>query len=208
MRKSLIDYKVWIFDLDGTLYYQLPVRIEMALRLILYYMFRPFKICELLMLRQYRKLREKPTNADNFHQLQIAEMSSRYKMSTDEVSKIIDYWLIKRPLPVIRRWQREKVLSTIKFYQSQGIKIIVYSDYPVADKLQALNLQADYKFYSNDNLIKCMKPNPQGLLNIIKHLKLNLQDILYVGDRDDKDGKCAKQVGVDYLDINEFERLI
>ena len=208
MRKKYYEYKVWIFDLDGTLYKQLPVRVEMAMRLIMHYMIRPFKLRELLMLRQYRKMREKPANDSNFHQQQIQEMSQRYNMSTDEVSRVIDYWLIKRPLNVLKRWQRAKVLSTIRKHQTQGTTIIVYSDYPVADKLHALNLQADYEFWSNDDLIKCMKPNPQGLQNIIKHLKLNPQDILYVGDRNDKDGKCSESVGIDYLDINEFEKLI
>ena len=208
--EKLLKYKVWIFDLDGTLYNQTPVRIEMALQLIAYYICRPFKIRELLMLRQYRKIREKLYNAENpnFHQLQIKEMSRRYNMNVEKVMKIIDYWLINRPLSVIRRWRRSKVLSAIKLYQARGIEIIVYSDYPVSDKLKALNVQPNYSYWSNDELIRCMKPNPKGLRNIIKQFNLTPQEFLYIGDRDDRDGQCARQVGIDYLDINDFEKFV
>ena len=34
-------YNAYIFDLDGTLYHQLPVRMYMLLRLILHYFLRP-----------------------------------------------------------------------------------------------------------------------------------------------------------------------
>lgn len=208
--KNIFDYKIWIFDLDGTLYHQLPVRLEMALRLIFYYAIRPHRLKELFMLKDYRNLREKRFKAEeeNFQELQIELMAQKYKMDSSTVEKIIDRWLIKNPLKVIKRWQRKKMLSTIKTQQSQGKTIIIYSDYPVAEKLQALDLNADYKFWSNDEIINCMKPNSKGLKNIIESLKLNCKEILYVGDRDDRDKICAEGANVDYLDVNEFEKII
>lgn len=206
--KNLSDYKTWIFDLDGTLYHQKPVRIEMALRLLFHYLIRPFKFRELLMLRDYRLLREQRFKAEetDFQKSQIAEIAQRYNTNTAAVEKIVDFWLIQKPLKILKRWCRDKVLSAIKTQQAKGTTIIVYSDYPVAEKLQALELQPNYSFWSSDNLIRCMKPDSKGLKNILKHLKLNPAEVLYVGDRDDRDGLCASGAGVDYLDINNFEK--
>ena len=35
--KKIFDYKAWVLDFDGTLFYQLPMRVFMAAWLVLYY---------------------------------------------------------------------------------------------------------------------------------------------------------------------------
>ena len=47
-----------IFDVDGTLYHQRPVRIRMACRLAGFFLLHPLRIRELLGIRHFRKLRE------------------------------------------------------------------------------------------------------------------------------------------------------
>ena len=195
----LNDYKVWIFDLDGTLYRQLPLRLEMAAKLLVYYGSHPWRLKELFLIREYRQAREKffLPDEENFERLR-----SKYGL---EPSKVIRDWLIERALTAVKRWRREKILAAIEKHRREGGMVIVYSDYPVEEKLKAMGLTVDRGYWSGDPLIDCLKPDPRGLNNVIERLKLDRGEILYVGDRDDRDGECARRAGVAYLDVHAFE---
>ena len=207
--KNFFGYKAWIFDFDGTLFNNLPVRIFMAIWLIIYYLPRPLKWKELFILRDYRRLREKlfAAEAENCHELQLKNLSERYKVSTQEIWNIINLWTIEKPKFLIKKFQRKKLIAAIKKFQAEGKIIVIYSDNPVAEKVKALDFVPNFYFWSDDDLIKCMKPNPQGLNNIVKFLKLDREEILYIGDRDDRDGACAKNAGVNYCDVKEFIKI-
>ena len=201
-------YKAWILDFDGTLSYQIPVRIFMALWLAGYYFFRPWRLKEIFILRDWRRLREERFCADkkNFRELQLKEISRRYKISVKSVEKILNSWLIERPQKILRFCVRRKLLDAAKFYQSHGVKMIVYSDNPVKEKLSAIDFFPDASFSADE--IFCMKPDVHGLKKILAEFKLNPADVLYIGDRDDRDGICARRAGVNYLDVKNFEKFI
>ena len=200
------NYKAWILDFDGTLYFQKPVQIFMALWLIAHYIFRPTRLKEIFILRDWRRLREQRFCADkeNFRELQLAELSRRYDLPKDAIEKILRRWLIERPLKILRRFVRKKLLSAVKRQQSLGVKMIVYSDNPVTEKLAAINFSADASFSADDDLIRCMKPDVHGLKKILSLENLKPAEVLYIGDRDDRDGICARLAGVDYLDVKNF----
>ncbi len=208
--KNFFDYKAWILDFDGTLFYQLPMRICMAAWLVLYYLPRPHRWKEIFMLREYRRLREKLFAADskNSHQLQLENLSLRYNMSVQKILAVIQYWMTEKPKFFIKIFQRKKLIAAIQSAKLRGITIVIYSDNPVAEKIQALDFVPNFTFWSDDDLIKCMKPNADGLKNIVKLLNLNREEILYIGDRDDRDGLCAKNAGVDYCDVKKFVNLL
>ena len=194
-----MTHRAWIFDLDGTLYRQLPVRLEMAIKLGLHYAFRPWRLNELLLLREFRAARETlQSDSENFSRLRL-----KYDLPAEE---IFNEWMIDRALPSVRRWRRQKVLAAIEKHMSEGGIAIVYSDYPVAEKLQALGLRPTHAYWSGDPIVDCLKPDARGLNNIIAELGLDRAEILYVGDRDDRDGECARRAGVAYLDIDDFAR--
>lgn len=197
---KLKEYRTWLFDLDGTLYSQTPLRIEMAARLLIYYFSRPWQLSELLLIREYRATREKFFLADEEN---FARLERKYKLPAE---KIINEWMIDRALPAVRRWRREKILRAIDEHRRAGGLTIVYSDYPVEEKLRAMSLTVDHGYWSGDPIIGCLKPEARGLNNVIERLGLLRAEILYVGDRDDRDGECARRAGVAYLDVKEFER--
>ena len=204
-----MKYKLIIADFDGTLYYQLPVRILMALWLILYYAVFPLRIKELFFLRDFRRLQEKRfgTGTKNFYNAQIQEAAKLYNLNHDKAELLINLWLIRRPLRIIKLFRRRRLLSWLKSHQKSGVKIIIYSDNPVKEKINAINFIPDYAFWSCDEIINCMKPDSHGLLNIIKFLAVNKREVLYIGDRFDRDGLCAKSAGIDYIDVKNFKFL-
>ena len=200
------NYKAWILDFDGTLYFQKPVQILMALWLIAYYLFRPTRLKEIFVLRDWRRLREERFRADekNFRELQLEELSRRYDLPRDAVEKILRRWLIERPLKFLRFFVRKKILDAAKSRQRLGVKMIVYSDNPVNEKLAAINFFPDASFSADDDLIRCMKPDARGLKKILSLENLKPAEVLYIGDRDDRDGICARKAEVDYLDVKNF----
>ena len=77
--------------------------------------------------------------------------------------------------------------------------------------MEYLKLNADIEAASTDTEINAFKPDPKGLLFISNKLNMELKDCLFIGDREDTDGICAKNAGMDYLIIDKkgkiFEEL-
>ena len=198
------NYKAWVLDFDGTLTKSLRVKFFMALWLAGYYFLRPARLKEIFILRDWRRLREERFCADkkNFYELQLAEVSRRYNLPATAVEKILRAWLIERPLKILRFCTRKKLLDAAKAQQLRGVKMIVYSDNPVREKLRAIDFAPDAAFSADE--IFCMKPDAHGLKKILATFKLKPAEILYIGDRDDRDGICAKTAGTDYLNVKNF----
>jgi len=180
MQKELCEYRLVILDMDGTLYYQFPLRFFMFIELTFYYFVHIRKMAELFTLRRYRKNYESGI--------------------LEKETPIIEYWMQEKPLRYITLFRDGKLLRLIRQLQEQGAKIAVYSDYPVQKKIEALSgLTADYSFCATDTAIQCLKPDAQGLKNILRITGETAENSLFIGDRYEKDGKCAENAGVDYI---------
>lgn len=185
LKKNIFDYDVFIFDMDGTLYFQLPVRICMAIEIFMYYFFRPHKYKDLLNLIRFRKSYERGL---------LLPMNSN-----------IHNWMHVKPLKYIRKFRDRKLLDFIEKIQNLGKTIIVYSDYPLDEKLKALTeFNPNMKFCASDNEIQCLKPDTKGLQNIVKIFAKPIDEFIFIGDRYEKDGICAQNAGMDYIILNKF----
>lgn len=160
------------------------------------------------MLRKYRRLREEcfGVECEDFGSVQIDEAARICGVDSGTAREVVEEWMIRRPLGLVRRFRRKGLLEAMRGLQEKGKTIIVYSDYPVKEKLNAMNFTPDYGFWSGDELIRCMKPDCSGLVRVLDSLELGRECVLYVGDRDDRDGLCAKAAGVSYMDVKEFMR--
>jgi HAD superfamily hydrolase (TIGR01549 family) len=202
LRQNLSEYKVILLDMDGTLYYQFPLRICMAFTLLGYYVLRPTKIKELLILRAFRRLRESDrlTDCENFEQKQYEILSTRFKVSHEQVENIIYRWMQEKPLKYVRIFRDKKLLRQMQRLRNSGIKLVLYSDYPVEKKLQVLYpFGVDYSFCASDAEINCLKPDSKGIRKIIEILNEPVGNMVFIGDRYEKDGQCAENVGMDYI---------
>jgi HAD superfamily hydrolase (TIGR01549 family) len=180
LHKKLHEYRAIILDMDGTLYYHFPLKICMAFELLCYYALHIRRFRDLITLILFRKSRESGVlNAGN---------------------AIVDYWMHEKPLAYIHLFRDKKLLALTREFRHRGAKIVVYSDYPAVKKIEALHpFQADFVFHAADAAIQCLKPNVKGLQHILSVIKEPSADTVFIGDRYEKDGKCAKALGMDYV---------
>lgn len=196
--------KAMILDLDGTLYFQSGVQIIMGLRLLLYYIFHFWSFNEFLAILHYRKIREQ--RVEGIVEKQFIIAAEKYNISVEKMALLIDEWLFKKPLcllPLFKDYRLAKIIDNCK---RQGRKIIIFSDYPTEDKLKALNINYDRSYDSTHSSIRVLKPDPRGLYFIMKENGLEKEEILFIGDRDSKDGACARNCKVDYVILPKFCR--
>lgn len=198
---NLNKYTTYIFDVDGTLYYKRPLQLEMAFRLMLYYATHFYKIKELFLLKEYRELREQEdiTSDTGFEEMIRQRLSRKYKMQREIVDDVIDMWIMKNPLSLIKKYRDKTLLSWIQKLQGENKKVYVYSDYPVVDKLSAMELTVDAMYWPDGKHIHTLKPEPSGLNYILQENNVERSEAVFIGDRYKKDGMCAKSAGIDFL---------
>jgi len=197
-----MKYDAIILDLDGTLYFQKPVQLCMIMSVLIFCITHPFMWKEIFLVRDYRKLYECGIG----HLERCFSLARQYHLHTSRVEEIIQKWMVKSPLPFVRKFRDKHLLSLLENYRKLGVKYIVYSDYPVADKLEVLGFVPDAA-YSADS-VGCLKPSPDGLLHILKENRFLASNCLFIGDKFEKDGKCAESIGMDYyiLPQSKFKR--
>lgn len=185
-----------ICDLDGTLYRQRPVRIRMLLKLLQYYTVHIWKWRELYGIYLFRKMREKEHFKELSFLQQLQQTGKKAHMETDKLRAAVQTWMFDVPLALIVHYQNEGLISYLKEQQEKGVQLIIYSDYPVEQKLECLNIQADDIFYPGMNGIDSMKPSKRAMDTILHTVGISPEKMIFIGDREDKDGKSAELVGM------------
>lgn len=218
MKKMINDYKLIIFDMDGTLYFQRPLQIHMALKMVLSCL-KPGGLSEVMTVLKFRKLREHwDTLADkdtisqtdvNMDNAQYAHLSAQTGIPTETIAKAVQKWIYDEPLNIICNYRDHALFEIIKKYHLSEKQVVIYSDYPAIDKRDALKLPAIPCFYGGQKEISCMKPDPKGLTYIMSVYGItDPSEVLMVGDRQSKDGHAAISADTDYLILkkHKFQR--
>ena len=197
------DFGGFIFDVDGTLYSQKKVRRVMFLRLCVYYALRPFlwkELCALALFRRLREVRELRKNVDEL----CGEVSRRLNMSELAVCRTVRFWMFENPLDLLLKYRYDTVFEFMKRAHSAGKKIIIYSDYPAAEKLAAMRIPYDLLFVSGENGISEQKPSAEAMRKILDASGLAADKLFYIGDRDDRDKASAELAHIAYCHIADF----
>lgn len=190
--------KIYIFDVDGTLYSQKKMHYMMLKKLMGYYIMHPFHVRDLLTIYSFRKNRE----LDEYKKMSVRELADHMGKGCFEV---IDKWLFTVPLEIIKKCAYSELIDFI-CKDREAKKIVIYSDYPAIDKLKALGIEADLVVTADDSQIHELKPSKKAMEYIISQMGGDIADYVYIGDRDSKDGESARSVGIRYIDINDFRR--
>lgn len=190
-----------IFDVDGTLYNKRKLQAMMFLELCGYLFQNKYAFRDIKIISQFRKVREQLASdeTDNVLQQQIIIPANDLSLSPQVVSAVIDEWIYRRPLKYMFACRFPKVDTFFNVLKRRGIKIGIFSDYPVENKLSSLGLCADAICYSLESGLGKLKPHTLGLETIVKRLSLDKSDCLFIGDRESRDGTCAHRFGMPFL---------
>lgn len=199
---DLEKYDLYVFDVDGTLYFQNKLRLIMATRLIKYYLFHLNRIKDLFIIKDFRSLRDKAENTDNLYEL----TAKNNKVSVERVREVITNWIYNNPLDAVKKSRDVRLIEIIKTLQSNNKTVAIWSDYAAKDKLKALSIDCKYVYTAEDERVSELKPSPKGLKLIMEDLSIEPSKTLMVGDRMVKDGEAAKAANVDYLILSKSAR--
>jgi putative hydrolase of the HAD superfamily len=187
-----------VFDVDGTLYEQRPLRLRMARDLLLHVL-RSGSLRELRLLNAYRTVREclAEQEADDFECLLLAQTAQRAGLAPATVATLVNEWLEQRPLRYLPAYRCDGVEELFQRLRARGKRIAVLSDYPAQAKLQAMGLVADIIVCATD--VGILKPHPRGLQHVMEVAGVTAATTLMIGDRVDRDGAAARRSGVHAL---------
>jgi HAD superfamily hydrolase (TIGR01549 family) len=194
-----------LFDLDGTLYHQPPLRLLMAAELGFrpWLRRRPTDVPRLWRaLRVFRTVREElrsHTPGDgSLEERQYAVAASRAGVPADFMREAVREWIFERPLPYVHAARRRDARATFEQLRAEGVSVGVFSDYPVRDKLVALGLDdlVSLELCATDAAVNAFKPHPRGYLAACERWQVTPSDVVYVGDRADVDAAGAAAAGM------------
>jgi FMN phosphatase YigB (HAD superfamily) len=204
MTAATVDWRrvrAVVFDVDGTLYDQRALRLRMAGEIVGRCLLRPATLREARVLRTFRRVREELADeeAAGIGRLQYARAATRLRLPAERVEEVVADWILERPLRHVAACRRAGVRRLFAALRDSGRRIGVWSDYPAAAKLQAMDLDADAVVSAVDPEVDRMKPHPTGLARVLELLAVSPAEALMIGDRDERDGECARRLGCPYL---------
>lgn len=214
-----------LFDVDGTLYLQRPLRRLMAAELARAALAHPLQAPALWRgLSAYRYAQERLRgHADANAARQLALAASTCGMDATKLGAIVDEWMNDRPLKHLMQCRAEGLVDLLEFLDAKRVRLGILSDYPAQRKIDALGIGHYFSLVlcGGDPEIGAFKPSPRGFLAACAQWQLAPSDVLYIGDRADADaaGAAAARMpavlvtqaqirpSIGTLAVSSFERL-
>ena len=165
--KRLEEYRLILFDMDGTLYYKRPMQIRMAGKLLLNVCTNRKGLCVLAIVLRFRRLREHWDVKADVDEKLYRMLAEQMKRDTEEIKRVIEKWIHHVPLQVIAKSRDAKLIDKMQHLRQQGVMVAVYSDYPVEAKQEVLGIADVDGFYGGQKEIGCLKPAPDGIYFIM-----------------------------------------
>lgn len=190
-----------IFDIDGTLYHQPPVRRGMALKLVGHLLRHPGDARLFQALMKYRSLRETELGRTLSEKEQIERIADLCSVDVGHLAAFIQRWMFEEPLSLIVKHANVDVIAAITSAGEHGAVLAAYSDYRADEKLQALGIRPDFVFYPGHGILDELKPSPAAMKDIVLRMEIDPRSIVYYGDRPEKDGASASFESIRYINV-------
>jgi FMN phosphatase YigB (HAD superfamily) len=191
-----------VFDVDGTLYRQGPLRRAILRRLLMHIAARPAgSVRTFRALTAYRRAQEILRGVRVDGPLESAQLNLACKLSgntPEVVATIVERWMHEEPLRLLERFVEPALRTLLSTARSHGLRLAALSDYPAAAKLEAMRLTEFFEVVvtAQHPAVNCFKPDPTGLALVLSQLGVKADQALYVGDRSDVDARVASAAGV------------
>jgi len=194
-----------LFDVDGTLYHQPPLRVLMAgeLGTAPWVRHAPWNVPRLWrMLSVFRDVREElralGRSDEPLARLQYTKAAERAEVPVGDMEDAVGEWIYKRPLKYLPRVVRGGMADVLSALDARGLRVGAFSDYPVAEKLQAMGLRStmSLEIDATSETVNAFKPHPRGLEVACQQWGVAPGDVLYVGDRAEVDARGAAALGM------------
>ena len=195
-------YDLYVFDVDGTLYYQNKLRLIMGKRLLMYYLLHPLKFKDLIIIKNFRSLRENAKDTNGLFDI----TAKKCNVSVSRVNEVTKKWIYEDPIDALIASKDDTLLAIIDKLKANGKTVAIWSDYEADDKLKALQLSTDYVYTAEQERVGELKPSPKGLKLIMSDLRVAKDKTIMIGDRMVKDGEAAKKAGCDYLILSKSKK--
>lgn len=204
-----MSYRAICFDIDGTLY---PVR-TMNRRLLRLSLGHPlFAMRYMRQRKEFRRWQATFTRSIPFRWREAMILQNgtgeepsepfdqrTYQRTYDRLSRLVY-------LPLERLYRETKtfdgVRETFLAIKNNGLKIGVFSDFPLFHKLESMDLADLVDFAASSDDAGYLKPDAHCLEYLLYNLRLGPKDVLYVGDSYSKDVKGAAAAGIDAVLVN------
>lgn len=165
-------------------------------------------IREINTIRVFRKVRSRISLVDlkQIENLQYSLTAQRIGLHSSDIKKTINTWIYEKPLRFIPKCKYPHLDEFISDINKNGLKIGFFSDYPAKKKLKVLGVESDAIVCSTDKDVDRFKPHPKGLFVASQRLNVNISDCIFIGDRQEKDGLCARRAGIPFINIKTYGR--
>jgi len=193
--------KVVVFDVDGTLYRQGPVRRAMCLRLLGETLRRPAAGWQAVRtLRAYRRAQEdlRTHHGGDIAGEQIRLTCARVGSNPPMVAACVERWMQQEPLKFLAANAWSGLTAFLGVCRARGLRLAALSDYPAAAKLSALEIAQyfDVILSAQSPDVDRFKPDPRGLQVVLESMDVSPHECLYVGDRAEVDAAAAAAAGI------------
>jgi HAD superfamily hydrolase (TIGR01509 family) len=195
--------KAIVFDVDGTLYRQQPVRRAMLARLLKAHLGRPLAGLQTLRwLQAYRnaqeRLRQAPAAGGGLADRQVRLACESSGAAPTDLRRCVRRWMEEEPLALLRPSLQEGLITLLAAARRRGLRVAACSDYPPAEKLDAMGIAGlfDVVVSAQDPDVQRFKPDPRMLEVALERLGVSKEQALYVGDRPEVDAEAARRAGI------------
>src|SRR5688572_6021515 len=121
--------KAIIFDVDGTLYRQRPLRRAMLVKLAAAYAAHPIRGWRTMSaLRAFRRAQEELRDGDHTSTDQVRVACERSGIDAVTLTAIVERWMEREPLPVLHRCLQPGLLEFLDRCRAHGISLATLSD--------------------------------------------------------------------------------
>jgi HAD superfamily hydrolase (TIGR01549 family) len=200
--------KAVLFDLDGTMYHQAPLRAAMLAELgtigcLPRGPLPPVRLWRLL--SAFRRIREELRDVNPgtvaLESEQYTRAAAAARVSEAEARAAVAEWIFTRPLKYLPLYRRRGLVGTLRALRDRGLQVGVFSDYPTEAKLAALGVTplVTLAVCATDAAVNAFKPHARGFLHACAVWGIAPDHVAYVGDRPEVDAVGARNAGMQCL---------